>query len=137
MVSMRRHRGWVARSLVVLLLLVQWVTASYACPRFDEAAGGGGAVVMAAMPDCTGDMSGMDPAQPQLCKAHCEAGQQSVNSGAGPLDAPPALGQGGAWVGVLDIVDAADRAATMPLALTAGPPRGALPIYLSLLVLRN
>lgn len=138
--SMRRHRGWLSRSLVALLLFVQWVTASYACPRLDAVAAGGGAATtaaMASMPDCTGDMSAMDPAQPQLCKAHCEAGQQSVNSGAAGLDAPPALHQGGAWVGVFDVVQAAALAAAMPAALAAGPPPGTPPIYLRLLVLRN
>lgn len=138
---MRRHRGWLARSLVALLLFVQWATASYACPRLDAAAARGEAAVtamsMASMPDCAGDMSAMDPAQPQLCKAHCEAGQQSVNSAAAGLDAPPVLHQGGAWVGVFDAVQAAALAAAMPAALAAGPPPGAPPIYLRLLVLRN
>lgn len=139
--SLRRHRGWLSRSLVALLLFVQWATASYACPRLDAATSGGEAGMtaaeMAAMPDCTGGMAGMDPAQPQLCKAHCGADQQSVNSGAAGLDAPPALHPGGAWVGVLDAVQAAALAAAMPAALAAGPPPGTPPIYLRLLVLRN
>lgn len=139
--SSRRHRGWLSRSLVVLLLFVQWATASYACPRLAAAAAGGEAAMtaeaMAAMPDCAGAMAAMDPDQPQLCKAHCEAGLQSVNSGAAGLDAPPAVHPGGAWVGVLDAVQAAALAAAMPAALAAGPPPGSPPIYLRLLVLRN
>lgn len=139
--SLRRHRGWLSRSLVALLLFVQWATASYACPRLDPTAVGGEAAMTAAamadVPGCAGGMTGMDPEQPQLCKAHCEAGQQSVNSGAAGLDAPPALHQSGAWVGVLDGVQAAALAAAMPAALAAGPPPGTPPIYLRLLVLRN
>lgn len=95
------------------------------------------AAAMADMPDCAGGMASMDPEQPQLCKAHCEAGQQSVNSGAWGLDALPAIHQSGAWVGVLDAVMAATLAAAMPAALAAGPPPGTPPIYLRLLVLRN
>ncbi|MBI5717417.1 MAG: hypothetical protein HZC37_06990 [Burkholderiales bacterium] len=128
--------------MVALLLFVQWTTASYACPQLSGAAsesmGGAGASTIASMPDCGGDMSAMDPEQPQLCKVHCEAGQQSVNSGAAVLGAPPAMAHGGAVVGVLDIAEAAGLAAAMPpSAWGAGPPAGVPPLYLTLQVLRN
>lgn len=132
----RRHRRWLSGWLVALMLFMQWATAAYACPRADAEARGD-AVAMAAMPDCNGDMGGLDPAQPQLCKAHCQAGQQSVHSGAVVPDAPPALALAGAVVGVLDIAEAAQLAAAMPPAWAAGPPVGAPPLYLSLHVLRN
>ncbi len=121
---------------------MQWATASYACPRFEGALTGSATAATAdealvPMPDCHGDASAMDPAQPQLCKAHCEAGQQSVNSGAGALDVPPALTQAGGWAGVLDTARVAELAAAVPPMLGAPPPAGAPPLYLSLLVLRN
>jgi hypothetical protein len=93
---------------------------------------------MPAMPDCAGKMATtMDPEQPQLCKAHCQAGASSVNSQPAVPDAPPAPALAAALVGVVDPVDVALRAASMPATLAAGPPAGAPPLYLSLLVLRN
>lgn len=133
-----RQRNWLSGWAVVLLLLAQWATAAYACPQLAGAAMEGvPAMAMASMPDCTGGMPAMDPEQPQLCKAHCELGQQSVQSGGTVLDAPPAMAHGGALMGVLRPAEAAERAATMPPTRGAGPPAGTPPLYLSLLVLRN
>jgi hypothetical protein len=93
---------------------------------------------MAAMPDCDGSMPGaMDPDQPQLCKAHCEAGKTSTNTPVAALDAPPTMAVGAALVGIVDVADAAALAATMPASVADGPPVGSPPLYLSLLVLRN
>lgn len=135
---LRRHRSWLSGWLVALLLLAQWATAAYACPQL---AGGAtqsnAAMAMASMPDCAGGVPAMDPEQPQLCKAHCELGQQSVQSVSTVLDAPPAMAHGGALMGVLRLAEAAERAATMPPTRGAGPPAGTPPLYLSLLVLRN
>jgi hypothetical protein len=133
-----RHRSWLSSWLVALLLFSQWATAAYACPQLTGGATPGtSAVAMAAMPDCTGLMPAMDPEQPQLCKAHCELGRQSVQSGGMVLDAPPAMAHGGALMGVLYPADAAVRAASMPPSRGAGPPVGTPPLYLCLLVLRN
>ena len=135
---LRRHRSWLSGWLVALLLFAQWATAAYACPQL---AGGApqnnAAKAMAAMPDCAGGMPAMDPEQPQLCKAHCDAGQQSVHSGSTALDAPPAMAHGGALMRVLRLDDAAERAAPLPPTRAARPPAGTPPLYLSLLVLRN
>jgi len=79
----------------------------------------------------------MDPDQPQLCKAHCETGKTSVNSQVAALDAPPAMAVGAALVGIVDVADAAQLAATMPASVADGPPVGSPPLYLSFLVLRN
>jgi len=137
MVSGRRHRGWVARALVVALLFAQWATASYACPGLGvTGAHTAAAEAMAPMPDCDGNTTGMDPAQPQLCKMHCEAGD-SVNSGAATPDVPVALAEGGAWAGVLDVACMEAVAAAVPPMGEAPPRSGAPPIYLSLHVLRN
>jgi hypothetical protein len=135
---LRRHRRWACSGLVALLLFMQWATATYACPRLETAGPDGAAAAVAAMPGCSGDMAGMDPAQPQLCKAHCDAGQQSVNSGAAALDAPPVMAVAGAIVRVLAVDSLVRLAAAMPPAGTAaGPPAGTPPLYLSLLALRN
>ena len=131
----RAFKRWVSGGLVMLLLFVQLATAAYACPAElqalrDEAS-------MEAMPGCDGNMPrDMDAEQPQLCKAHCQQGEQVV--GATPV---------GDWtpcpllLAVIDWQHAAwaDRLATR---VQSGPPPGAVPpgsppIYLSLLVLRN
>jgi hypothetical protein len=121
--------------LILALLFSQWATAAYACPR--ESAAVAASAAMADMPVCNGDMPAMDPDQPQLCKAHCEAGQQSVNNSAGVANVPPPALTGALWVRVLDVAAIEQIAATMPEAQPVGPPAGAPPLYLSLLVLRN
>lgn len=138
--GLRRHRGWLSGWLVAVLLFTQLATAAYACPQLAPAAADAMAEMadMAAMPDCSGNMpTRMDPDQPQLCKAHCEAGKTSVNSQAAALDAPPAMAVGAALVGIVDVADAAQLAASMPASAADGPPAGAPPLYLSFLVLRN
>lgn len=135
--KLRRHRGWLSGWLIAVVLFTQLATAAYACPLI-AAASEDAKAVMAAMPDCDGTMpERMDPEQPQLCKAHCEAGKSTVNSQAAAQDAPPAMAVAAAWVGVVDTADAAQLAASMPASVTDGPPAGEPPLYLSLLVLRN
>jgi hypothetical protein len=71
-------RRWLAGWLVLTLLFAQGATAAYACPMWQP---GGPAQ---AMPDCA-EMAGgtaMDTAQPNLCKAHCDADKQSLNPAA-------------------------------------------------------
>lgn len=131
--SLRRHRRWLPAWLVPLLLFALIATAAYACPQPAQPAAEGVAA-MAEMPDC---QTGMDPAQPQLCKAHCEAGQQSVNSNAAAASVPgPALIDA-RWARLLACGDAASGGLAPPQALSIGPPAGTPPLYLSLLVLRN
>lgn len=143
----RRQRRWLSAWLFVVLLFTQIATAAYACPQIvagvptASPAGAEFATPMADMPGCDGDMASaaMDPQQPQLCKAHCEPGWQTVNpaSSASPSDLPtPAL------LAVLDwrpVTVAAPLSPNRRASLTppgASPP-GAPPLYLSLLVLRN
>lgn len=134
---LRRHRGWFSAWLVAVLLFTQLATAAYACPQLAPAAGDAVAE-MAAMPGCEGGSAQhMDPDQPQLCKAHCEAGKTSLNSQPAAADAPPAMAMGAALMGSVDVADAAQLAASMPVSVADGPPHGAPPLYLSLLVLRN
>jgi hypothetical protein len=131
----RRFKRWVSASLMMLLLFTQLATAAYACPVELQALHAESE--MAAMPGCVGDMwGGMDADQPELCKAHCQQGEQIV--GATPVSewTPcPML-----WA-VIDWRHAM-RAVLSQAGAHAGPPFGAMPpgsppIYLSLLVLRN
>ena len=119
----------------MLLLFMQLVTAAYACPAELQALRA--EVQMAAMPGCDGSMPrDMDSDQPQLCKAHCQQGEQVV--GATPV---------GDWTPcplLLAVIDwrQAARADLPPARPWSGSPPGAVPpgsppIYLSLLVLRN
>jgi hypothetical protein len=131
----RSFKRWMSGSLVMLLLFMQLATAAYACPVELQALRAD--AEMAAMPGCEGIMPpGMDAEQPQLCKAHCQQGEQVV--GATPL------GDWTAWPLLLAVIDWRQAArADLPYAgLYSGPPPGAMPpgsppIYLSLLVLRN
>ena len=135
---MRVHRTfkrWVSGGLVMLLLFTQLATAAYACPA--ELRAPRAEVEMAAMPGCDGSMPrDMDSDQPQLCKAHCQQGEQVV--GATPV------GDWTAWPLLLAVIDwrQAARADLPPARPWSGPPPGAVPpgsppLYLSLLVLRN
>jgi hypothetical protein len=129
--SVRRHRRWLPAWLVAVLLVAQMATAAYACP---QAAPDAAATTSSAMPDCH---AGMDASQPQLCKAHCEAGQQSVNSNAGAASVPAPALIDTRWARMLVCADTAQVARVPLKALSVGPPDGTPPLYLSLLVLRN
>jgi hypothetical protein len=129
--TLRRFAVWV----VLGLLMSQWATASYACPRMGAA--DAAPSMMQAMPGCDGSMPGaMDPDQPQLCKAHCEQGAQSVNlAPAGEPSPSYSL-----WA-VLDWQLSGLQPVHVPrhrahVSLAASPP-GSPPIYLALRVLRN
>lgn len=159
----RHHRRGLSLWLVVALLFMQIATSAYACPggMFMAAAGedqatsidyghaagpqadhGAGHPATAAMSpdmvDC--DMAaGLDAETPQLCKLHCEPGNQTPLHASASTDAPaaPLL----FWA-VLDWSATAllpqQLGNTPRLGVASGaPPPGAPPLYLSLLVLRN
>ena len=134
---MRLHRRpvrWLSAWLVGLLLCAQWATAAYACPRMAAPAPGS-----VAMGDCPGHMgAAADPGQPQLCKAHCQQGSQSVDS-ATPAHAAAATAP--LLLAVLDWSAAWHVPAAPPGRRTAflagASPPGDPPLYLRLLVLRN
>ena len=133
MFRLRRHRQVFAAFVAALLLYAQLAVAAYSCPGVELPA----AAVAEAMVDCDSHPPGqMDPDQPQLCKAHCDPGEQSPNSGAGGL-----LTAGAAALPVLLwVLPQADAPGGLEAPASApdlGPPRGAPPLYLSLLVLRN
>lgn len=125
-------RCWIASVLAAVLVCLQLATAAYACAAPPAATN----VVMAAMPDCEG-MSGMDPEQPQLCKAHCDRHKQTVNS-APAADLPSVAML--AWLHSRVVLwMPAPTADLLPavIAAHAGPPDGSPPVYLALQVLRN
>jgi len=131
---------WVSGTLVMLLLFTQLATAAYACPTELQALRTDAAVET--MPGCDGNMPRtMDADQPQLCKAHCQQGEQVVGAAAPVSDWTPMP----LLLAVLDWRQAA-QTALPPARSQAGPwsgsppgavPPGSPPIYLSLLVLRN
>lgn len=131
------HRSWLSGWLIAVLLFTQLATAAYACPQLAPEPGAAVAA-MAPMPDCDGSMfTRMDPDQPLLCEAHCEAGKTLANSQPAAPDLPQALAVGAALVGSVDVAGAVQLAARMPASVADGPPVGAPPLYLFLLVLRN
>jgi hypothetical protein len=113
-------------------LWMQLATATYACPR----PGGAGTDASALMPDCDA-MSGpsMDGQQPNLCKAHCDKDKQraaadhslfdgaAVAAGAPGPSWPTAVAEPGPW--------------SATAARGSSPTRGAPPLFITFLVLRN
>jgi hypothetical protein len=130
----KASRRWIASVLALVLVCLPCWTAAYACPVATSPAS---AVAMAGMTDCD-QMSGLDTAQPQLCKAHCDRDRQTVNN------APaPDLSSHAAVVDELFTRLALwlppEAATELPavMAAHAGPPGGSLPVYLALQVLRH
>lgn len=134
---MRLHRHTtrcLSGALLLLLVFMQLATAAYACPA---AVGAAGAMTVVEMPGCDGDMSrDMDLDQPQLCKAHCQQGNQAVGAApAGDLVSWPVLHSVLDWRLDALLPEGPER---RPVDLPPGAtPPGSPPIYLSLLVLRN
>lgn len=81
MSKIRTTRAWTATFVALCLLFAQMATAAYACPQLNPKTAD---VAMVAMVDCDAmPSSQMDSEQPSLCKAHCQAGQQSQDSKGG------------------------------------------------------
>lgn len=126
-----RHRRVGAALLAGLVLFAQVLTAAYACPRQT----GPEPILAQTIADCSGHaQTAMDPAQPLLCKAHCDQGQQSPNPGAALASAVAAMP---VLLWSLPELVAPVGVPAPAFAPVNGPPRRALPLYLSLLVLRN
>jgi hypothetical protein len=130
----RRHR-WIAMGLAALMLAGQVAASGYACTlsladvAVPQAGDCGEHAVAAAG---TGEA-----APPLLCKAHCEGGQTSLNSAGTAASVPPPALLDARWLRAGDPA-VASQAEPAPAALEwTGPPAGAPPLYLSLLVLRN
>lgn len=79
MASNRRNRLLTALLALVSLLFMQLAVAGYACPSAQPRTAEMAAMAEAGMP-CAETMSrGMDVEQPNLCQAHCQAGQQTAD----------------------------------------------------------
>ncbi len=136
----RSARRWLGSALVVALLFMQFAVAAYVCSGLRAGHAEMDMSAMADMTDCAGmSAQQMDPAQPQLCKAHCSHDDQSVQSGLGQLapDLAAAL-----FVAIVDWRPQAmsARAGAMSMRTVrapTGPPRGWPPLYLALHILRN
>jgi hypothetical protein len=130
----RRLRRWLSGALTTAILFTQLAVAAYACPPADAARAL--PVAMAGMPDCHEADGGGNPAQPQLCKAHCaNEAQSSVRTGAADLQPNPA--SVALLQRVLEPVATVAFAAPASLAAPLADPPDPLPLYLALLVLRN
>ena len=130
MVRSRPFRAWCLWLVATAFLCMQLTTTAYACPALQ------GAPETAAMPGCE-SMAGstMDIEQPTLCKVHCEKDKQSGTADTPSLSLPmPALlAHGLGW----RVAEEERPAAIARPALTAGPPRGTPPLFITFLVLRN
>lgn len=131
----RAHRRLRAAWLAVLILLVQVMTAAYACVAVGDDVD---VPAPAVLVDCADHGPGSpDPGQPLLCKAHCEQGQQLAQSTPG-LDLQQALAALPVLLWVVPSAAAVhDVALALPAAAQGLPAAGAPPLYLRLLVLRN
>lgn len=128
-----RHRRFGAALLAALLLFTQVLAAAYACPRQTQP----DASWVAAAVDCGGHAPVvMDPDQPLLCKAHCELGEPSTHTCA-PIDLHADAATMPLLLWILPEPQAQADPSLTDTASGDGPPRGAPPLYLSLLVLRN
>lgn len=64
---------------LVSLLFMQLAVASYVCPASGSNVSEAAAMVEAGMPCAESMASTMDDQQPNLCHAHCQAGQQTAD----------------------------------------------------------
>jgi hypothetical protein len=135
----RSTRQWVSRWMIAALLLAQWLASAYACPRADEHAMPEPGVALTA-PAVTADCHGaapaqMDPANPALCKAHCDADKQApVVKAQGDVPSAALAWSIVAGPALHDVLPAPMHARGE--VLCAGPP-GWPPLYLIHQVLRN
>lgn len=83
----------IARLLVGVMVFAQVVVAAYACPAMpasplsaeaEHAAVMGDGMALASRVDAMPAGWRMDPAQPNLCAAHCQAGQQNADAKPAP-----------------------------------------------------
>lgn len=127
--------------MIGALLLVQWLTSAYACPqaRFEQPEPGARAEALAdpaALADCHSmAVSEMDPANPALCKAHCDAGTQApAVKLQGDVPGPSLVALIVATPVLHDTAAAPSQARSE---VQTGAPPGWPPLYLIHQVLRN
>jgi hypothetical protein len=94
MLMSRILRRWIARLLLGTLLFAQLAVAAYACPTFTPASqypygapsamGASDALATAFVAGEAFDGALPDAAQPGLCLAHCQSGQQNADTKSAP-----------------------------------------------------
>jgi hypothetical protein len=85
----RRYRLVTVLFALISLLFMQLAVAGYACPGSGSKVAEAAAMAEAGMPCAESMPLSMDDQQPNLCNAHCQAGQQSADKH--ELPAPIAL----------------------------------------------
>ena len=85
----RRTRLITVLFALISLLFMQLAVAGYACPGIGSKAAQISAMTEAGMPCAESMTMHMDDAQPNLCHAHCQVGQQSADKYQTP--SPPAI----------------------------------------------
>jgi len=90
MLTRRRTRLITALFVLVSLLFMQLAVASYACPAVASKVAEVTTMAEAGMPCAESTPLNMDDEQPNLCQAHCQAGQQSADKH--ELPSPVAIG---------------------------------------------
>jgi len=133
----RRSRRRVSSWMIGVMLLAQWLVAAYACPVVAQAAASAEeSASQVAMANCHGmSPAAMDPANPSLCKAHCDDASKAPAGGS--ADHVPASALVWFVIASADRCDVAVRPAIERAAPRAGAPPGWPPIYLTQQVLRN
>lgn len=137
----RAHR-WLCGLFAAVLLFSQLAAQAYAC-EFKGGRAGHLAPALATSDageheGCAGHRSAAPEAgMALLCKAHCQADEQSVNNGPTGMDVPPAEWLAVALWPVLDLAAADAGPVVLPEAQSLGPPEGTPPLFLTLQVLRN
>lgn len=79
MIRNRRHRLITVLFALVSLLFMQLAVAGYVCPGSGSKIAEAAAMAEAGMPCAESMPLSMDDEQPNLCQAHCQAGQQSTD----------------------------------------------------------
>lgn len=115
--------------LAGVLLLAQWLTAAYACPQLQP-------LPETVAPCHQGDHAAADPANPALCKAHCEADRQAPSQAPAPDLAPASSGWFIVQLAPVPLLPLAEPPMAWQQA-RAGAPPGWPPLHITLQVLRN
>ena len=90
MIPTRRHRLLIVLLALISLLFMQLAVASYACPGAKVEVAEIAAMAKAGLPCAESMTTGMDEDQPNLCRAHCQTGQQAADKY--ELPAPTGIG---------------------------------------------
>ena len=90
MIPTRRHRLLIVLFALISLLFMQLAVASYACPGAKVEVAEIAAMSKAGLPCAESMTTGVDEDQPNLCRAHCQTGQQVADKY--ELPAPVGIG---------------------------------------------